>query len=62
MALALAVLLHVLFVLVIWQQMRPPTIRSVVHMQLDDVLQVRFITRAPNTVAAPPPPATPVPP
>lgn len=62
LALVAAVLLHALFVLVIWQQMRPPTIRAVVHMQLDDVLQIRFITRAPDIAAAPPPPAMPAPP
>jgi hypothetical protein len=62
LALVVAGLLHALFVLVIWQQMRPPTIRTTVRTQADDVLQVRFITRAPDTVAAPPPPATPAPP
>ena len=62
LALVVAGLLHALFVLVIWQQMQPPTIRATVRTQADDVLQVRFITRAPDTAAAPPPPATPVPP
>jgi hypothetical protein len=62
LALVVAGQLHALFVLVIWQQMRPPTIRTTVRTQADDVLQVRFITRAPDTVAAPPPPATPAPP
>ncbi|UJM85668.1 hypothetical protein [Rhodanobacter denitrificans] len=62
LALVVAGLLHVLFVLVIWQQMRPPVIRSVVHLQLDDVLQVRFVARTPNAAAAPPPPAMPTPP
>ncbi|MBQ4855202.1 hypothetical protein IMW82_11040 [Rhodanobacter sp. B2A1Ga4] len=61
LALVVAGLLHALFVLVIWQQMRPPMIQAT-HMQPDEVLQVRFITRAPATAAAPPPPATPAPP
>ena len=52
LALVVAGLLHALFVLVIWQQMRPPTIRTAVHAQADDVLQVRFITRAPDAAAA----------
>ena len=53
-------MLHVLFLLVLWQQMRPPAIASVVHVQLDDVLRVRFIAHEP--AAAAPPPTAPAPP
>lgn len=55
----MAGLLHGLFALVVWQQMRPPTIR--VLPAPAEVLQVRFILRASPTAAAPPPPATPPP-
>lgn len=53
----MAGLLHGLFVLVIWQQMRPPTIR--VAPAPAEVLQVRFILRAAPAAAVPPPPAAP---
>jgi len=59
LALLLAALLHALFALVVWQQMRPPASRSVAYAQADEVLQVRFITRAAPAAAAPPPPAAP---
>ncbi|MEY2116148.1 MULTISPECIES: hypothetical protein [Rhodanobacter] len=56
LALLVAGLLHVLFVLVVWQQMRPPTIPAAAPAQAE-VLQVRFIMRASPTATAPPPPA-----
>lgn len=59
LALLVAVLLHGLFVLVIWQQMRPRPPATVAAPQ-DEVLQVRFITHAPAS-APPPPPAMPAP-
>jgi len=54
LALAVAALLHVLFVWVIWKEMQPRPVPTVVHMRLDE-MQVRFITRAPPTVVQPPP-------
>jgi hypothetical protein len=61
-ALAVTVLLHVLFLLVTWRAMRPrPPPAAPVHPE--EVLQVRFITHAANAVAKPPPPqALPPPP
>jgi hypothetical protein len=59
--LVLAALLHVLFVLAIWHEMQAPPIATVVHVRLDDMLQVRFIESAP-TVAVQPPPALSPPP
>ncbi len=59
-ALIVAVLLHGLFVLVIWQQMRPslPVVAATAPAQ--EVLQIRFITRAASTAV--PAPARPTPP
>ena len=58
--LALVVLLHGLFVLVTWYEMRPPAAINLVHLRLDDVMRVRFIAREPSTAAVkPPPPAKP---
>ena len=54
-----AALLHVLFVWVTWQEMRPPPMPPVVHVQRYEELQVRFIERAPAPVAEPPPPTPP---
>ena len=56
LALLVAALLHVLFVCVTWQEMRPPPAPPVVHAQRYEELQVRFIERAPPPVAEPPPP------
>lgn len=62
LALVVAMLLHVLFVLVIWGMMRPPA--SVpAQARPEQVLQVRFITNTPATLPPPPPPlALPPPP
>jgi hypothetical protein len=55
--LGLVALLHVVMALVAWQALRPP--RRVVQAESQQVLQVRFITRAPRETAAPPPPVVP---
>jgi hypothetical protein len=60
LALVVAALLHVLFVWVTWQEMRPPPSPPVAHVQRNEVLQIRFIARAaPAAVEPPPPPALP---
>ncbi|WP_449429246.1 hypothetical protein [Rhodanobacter umsongensis] len=61
LALVVAMLLHVLFMLVIWGEMHP---RAVVRPPVppEEVLQVRFITPAPPPAVpppVPPPPPTP---
>ena len=56
----MAVLLHVLFLLVIWGEMRPP-MAVVQHVPPEEMLEVRFITHAP-IAALQPPPALPPPP
>lgn len=53
-------LLHALFVVALWHIMRPPPSR-VVAQSAEQVLQVRFISRAP-TASVEPPPAPPAPP
>lgn len=46
-ALAIALVLHVLFVAVVWYEMKPtPMPPQVVQVQLDQGIQVRFIARA----------------
>lgn len=54
-------LLHVLFVLVAWYSMRPPTTRPAPATTPGEFMQVRFISLSPPTVV-PPPPALQVPP
>ncbi len=54
-ALIVAVLLHAVFMVAIWYGMRPPPTAASTKVQPDEVLQVRFITRAPTTRAEPPP-------
>lgn len=58
LALAVAALLHLPFMLVIWFEMRPPALAPR-PVQREEVLQVRFITRAPPAVVPPPPAAPP---
>ena len=60
LAMIVAVLLHALFVVAIWHIMRPPPSRAVAE-PAEQVLQVRFISRAP-TASVKPPPAPPPPP
>lgn len=60
LAVIVAVMLHVLFVLAIWQIMQPPPGRTVAE-PVGQVLQVRFISRSPTT-GVKPPPAPPAPP
>jgi hypothetical protein len=63
MALAIALALHVLFVAVIWYEMKPtPLPPKVVQVQLDQGIQVRFIMRASAPAKAAPPPIAPPPP
>jgi hypothetical protein len=62
LALVVAVLLHGVFMLAIWYGMRPPPIATPSDVHADEVLQVRFITRAPATHATPPPMQAPPPP
>ena len=59
LALIVAGLLHLLFVMVLWYEMRPPTVATVVDVQLDDVMRVRFIAAAPAKATQSPPPAVP---
>lgn len=47
--------LHLLFGAVAWWEMRPRPARDVVHVKLDDALQVRFIARHRQAAPAPPP-------
>jgi hypothetical protein len=56
------VLLHGLFMLAIWYGMRPPPVAVPTDLHADEVLQVRFITRAPVVHAAPPNMQAPPPP
>jgi hypothetical protein len=61
--LAAALLLHVLFALVIWHEMRPAIAPTIVHLQLHEALQVRLIAAHPAAAARlAPPPAPPPPP
>lgn len=53
--------LHGLFAAVVWWEMRPRPAREVVHVRLDDALQVRFIER-PRQSAPAPSPSGPAPP
>lgn len=63
LALAAVVVLHAVFVAVLWHELRPrASVREVVHMNLDDVLQVRLIQHAPAPAAAPLAPTPPAPP
>lgn len=56
MALAIALALHVLFVAVVWYEMKPtPMPPQVVPVQLDQGIQVRFIARGPASAKAAPP-------
>jgi len=59
LALTAAVLLHVLFVWVTWQGMRPPPTPPVVHVRQSEVLEVRFIAHAPSAAPQPQPPPPP---
>ena len=61
LALTVALLLHVTFVWVIWQEMRPPLAPAVAHVRQSEVLEVRFIARAAPAVVPPPAPPPPVP-
>ncbi|MGH8157818.1 MAG: hypothetical protein ACREPQ_06840 [Rhodanobacter sp.] len=54
LALVVAMVLHVLFMLVIWGEMRPLPV-SAPPAQPEKVLQVRFITATPAPVVQPPP-------
>ncbi|OOG59881.1 hypothetical protein B0E48_03600 [Rhodanobacter sp. C03] len=54
LALVVAALLHLPFLLVIWFEMRPPA-PTVQVVRPEEVLQVRFITRAPPVAVKPPP-------
>jgi hypothetical protein len=60
LVLGVVVALHLLFGAVAWWEMRPRPAREVVHVRLDDALQLRFIEQPRQ--AAPPPPAVPLPP
>lgn len=60
LALALALLLHAVFVVLIWYGMRAHAVKPAAVTTPAEVMQVRFITRAPP-VDKPPPPA-PLPP
>lgn len=55
-ALLVALLLHALFALVVWQQMRP-RLPATPRASRDEVLEVRFITSAPPVAAVLAPPA-----
>ena len=55
LVLGVVLALHVLFGAVAWWEMRPRPAREVVHVRLDDALQVRFIARSRPAAPAPPP-------
>ncbi len=58
------ILLHAVFVVVVWHEMRPrPLPAEVVHLRLDQALRVELVMRPPPPPAAanPPPPAAPPP-
>jgi hypothetical protein len=57
-ALVVAVLLHALFVMVIWHAMRPALLADAVHVRHEEAMQIRFIESTPAP-GAPPPPAAP---
>ncbi|MDE2156008.1 MAG: hypothetical protein KGJ32_08990 [Xanthomonadaceae bacterium] len=61
LALALVVLLHGLFVLLIWHEMRPPIVSSVVHLRLDQPMRLRFVASAPAATVRPVPAVRPPP-
>ncbi|MDE3072558.1 MAG: hypothetical protein KGJ63_07455 [Pseudomonadota bacterium] len=57
------VLLHGLFMLLVWHEMRPPAAApTVVHLRLDQSLQLRFVASAPAATVRPAPAMRPPPP
>jgi hypothetical protein len=61
LALVLATLVHGVFVVAIWYAMRP-TVKPVTPVQVEKVLQVRFLTARAPAATAPPPLQAPPPP
>lgn len=61
-ALLVALLLHVVFVLLIWLGMRPAVVKPPAVTAPTEVMQVRFITLAPPAKHPPPPVLPPAPP
>ncbi|WP_254063292.1 hypothetical protein [Rhodanobacter sp. L36] len=61
LGLIVAVLLHAVFIVVIWREMRPPLIAGTSHAPVEEALQVRFISFTP-TPSAPIPQTPPQPP
>lgn len=63
MAMVIALLLHAFFTTAVWYEMKPPA-RSpqVVEVQLNNAIQVRFITHNPVAKPVAPPPIAPPPP
>lgn len=62
-ALTIALLLHVLFVTVVWYEMKPQVrVPQSMPVQRDQAIQIRFIARGPAKAPAAPPPVTPPPP
>jgi hypothetical protein len=55
LALTVALLLHALFVLLIWHEIGVSAVPSVANVPVDNVMQVRFITHAKSSAAPPPP-------
>ncbi|WEN14783.1 hypothetical protein PY254_16345 [Rhodanobacter sp. AS-Z3] len=62
LALVVALLLHGAFVVVIWQQMRPPPLAMTASPPASRMLQIRFISGASSRPAPPPMPALAPPP
>lgn len=62
LVLAVVVLLHLLFALMVWWAMRPPPSRGEPVAPVNDVLEVRFIPAASAPAAQAPPPPVPSPP
>ncbi|GAB2593225.1 hypothetical protein ISP15_09665 [Dyella jejuensis] len=60
--LAMTLVLHVFFAVAVWYEMRPGShAQEAVRVQVDNAIQVRFITRRTGSLPAAPPPIAPPP-